>query len=66
MATALETPFVIGQQMWMAIGESENVSRPCQICNGDRAVTIILGTGEEVSVICDGCGLGFEGPRGFA
>ena len=63
--TALETPFVIGQQMWMAIGQSEQVTKPCPVCNGDRAVTIILGTGEHVTVMCDGCGLGFEGPRGY-
>ena len=63
--TALETPFVIGQQMWMAIGQSEQVTKPCPVCNGDKAVTIILGTGEHVTVMCDGCGLGFEGPRGF-
>lgn len=51
MASAFETPFVMGQQMWMAIGESEQARHPCPICNGDKAVTIILGTGEHVGVM---------------
>jgi hypothetical protein len=53
MATAFETPFTIGQAMWMAIGDAEQVTKPCPVCNGDKAVTIILGTGEHVSVLCD-------------
>lgn len=65
MSNALETPFSIGQQMWMAVGDSEQVTKPCPVCNGEKAVTIILGTGEHVSVLCDACGLGFDGPRGF-
>lgn len=65
MTSALETPFAIGQQMWMAVGNSEQTQHPCPICNGNLGVTIILGTGEHLGVLCDGCGLGFDGPRGF-
>lgn len=57
-------PFVIGQAMWAPAGVSEKVTLVCPICAGKRNVTVILGSGEQVCVPCEGCGIGYEGPRG--
>lgn len=65
MTAALETPFTIGQQMWLAVGDTENVKVTCPVCAGALGVTVTLGSGEQVGVMCDACGLGFDGPRGY-
>lgn len=61
----LEMPFAIGQVMWLPSNGAEKVRVPCPVCAGQCAVVIVLGTGEQVGVECDACGLGFEGPRGY-
>ena len=54
----------IGAAFWMPEGWSEKVILPCPACDGQLAVTVILGSGERVGVPCDGCGHGYDGPRG--
>lgn len=65
MTTAIEIPFRIGDVLWQASNGSNNVKVPCPVCNGDLAVTVILGDGERVGVPCEACGKGFNGPRGY-
>lgn len=37
---------------------------PCPVCYGNLCVVIELGSGERITVECDACGLGYDGPRG--
>ena len=54
----------IGDMIYVARAGSTQVDRPCRICNGDRRVTLILGTGEQVSLDCEYCGIGLSAPTG--
>lgn len=54
----------IGSEMYVVRAESQERSRPCPVCNGDKRVTLILGTGEHVSIDCDFCKAGWLGPTG--
>jgi hypothetical protein len=59
-------PFEFGQTVWIARAHPYAEKRvPCPICFGKRSVVLILGNGEHQPVECQGCGLGFEGPRGY-
>lgn len=55
----------IGDKVWWATCETQEININCPICFGNKKVTLILGNGENVETDCDYCGLGFEGPRGF-
>ena len=61
----MDTPFEIGKTYWMPTLRPENIQVPCPICYGNKSVSLILGNGEQVVVECEGCGLGYEGARGF-
>jgi hypothetical protein len=37
----------------------------CTICFGDKSVLVKLGDGSHVSVVCDYCGKGYDGPKGY-
>lgn len=65
MIQAIQLPFAIGDTYWRAAGESRQEEIVCPVCAGKRRITVILGDGEHVSVPCDSCGMGYEGPRGF-
>lgn len=61
----MNAPVEIGQQVFVAHAYSHaKVWAPCPVCYGKLAVTLELGNGERVSIQCDACGLGFEGPQG--
>lgn len=56
--------FNIGDKVW-TVGTEHYAKRiPCPDCQGQKAVTVILGDGSQVSVDC-GCGHGYDGPRGY-
>jgi hypothetical protein len=38
---------------------------PCPVCYGKLCAVLELGNGERVTVECEACGLGLDGPRGF-
>jgi hypothetical protein len=40
------------------------MEQPCSICNGNRSVELILGTGEHQHVACDACVRGYGEPTG--
>ena len=61
----IEVPFEIGRTYYLPNHQPEKIQVPCPVCYGKKRVEIILGNDERVSVECDGCGLGFDGPRGF-
>ena len=60
----VDTPFEFGKTYWLPVTSPTPVTMPCQACYGNRAVTVILGNGEQVSVACEACGKGFSGPMG--
>jgi hypothetical protein len=60
----LHVPFQIGQTFWLPRSFGEKKTMPCPVCAGNRRFDVILGSGERLSVPCDGCGVGFDGPRG--
>ncbi len=60
----LNPPFTVGEVWWLPSHAPNKITVPCPVCAGQRRVTLILGDGEHVSLHCDGCGIGFDGPRG--
>lgn len=54
----------VGDTIYVVRGGNTAVERPCRVCNGDKRVTLILGTGEHVSLDCDYCARGYEAPTG--
>ena len=61
----MKTPFEIGRTYYLPLTHPEQIQVTCPVCYGKKKVVIILGNDERVEVECDGCGLGYEGPRGF-
>ncbi len=64
MTATVEIPFAEGQEVWWAGNASEKVTVECPECCGTRAITMVKGNGEEVSLACGMCSLGFDPPRG--
>lgn len=60
----LSMPFQIGQSWWLPKQSAERLLVACPVCAGNRVFTVVLGTGEQLSLPCDSCGIGYEGPRG--
>ena len=61
----MELPFTVGEKKWLPGRAPWNLTIPCSVCAGQKAVTVILGSGEQLRVPCEGCGLGYDGPRGY-
>ena len=57
--------FKIGDVIWVPDCGNKQKQVTCPICFGKLRVTLILGNGENVSLPCDYCGKGYEGPRGY-
>jgi hypothetical protein len=57
-------PFAPGDVLWRVCSPVEKITLPCPVCAGNLSVDVVLGTGETLSVPCDGCGTGYDGPRG--
>lgn len=62
---SLETPFTIGATYWQVCSPHEKTAVPCPVCAGNKSIDVTLGSGEVVKVPCEGCGLGWDGPRGY-
>lgn len=60
----IETPFKLGDVMWLAQGNSRRVDLPCPVCAGQLWFTVEFASGERTKVPCTACERGFEGPRG--
>lgn len=61
----IECPVEIGGSYWIAAPTGERVAVPCPVCAGNKTVDLILGSGERVTIECEGCGKGYDGPRGY-
>ncbi len=62
--TTIQCPIEIGGVYWIATPTNEKVTLPCPVCAGNQTIDVILGSGERVTVECEGCGIGLDGPRG--
>ena len=60
----MDTPFTVGDTYYLPHDNPTQITVPCPTCYGARKVTLILGNGEQVEIQCEGCGKGYEGPRG--
>ncbi|OFX00108.1 MAG: hypothetical protein A3E78_03990 [Alphaproteobacteria bacterium RIFCSPHIGHO2_12_FULL_63_12] len=54
----------VGDTVWVARAGGVEQFRPCRVCNGDKAVTLIRGNGEHVRIGCQFCSVGLENPTG--
>ena len=61
----VHTPFNIGEVYYLPHHDATNVKVDCPVCAGQLYVTVVTGSGEQVKVSCDACGLGYDGPRGW-
>jgi hypothetical protein len=59
------TGIKVGDTVYVARAGTTEDSRPCRVCNGDKRVTLILGSGEHLSLDCDYCGHGYQYPTGL-
>ena len=58
--------FQIGDTVYVVQGcRSMPVEKTCPVCFGKMRVTVILGNGKRENVLCEYCGKGYEGPRGY-
>lgn len=64
MSDTAQSKFKVGDLVWNAHCTWLPVSQPCPICYEKREVTLILGNGDLVVLLCDYCGKGYEGPKG--
>jgi len=55
----------IGDEVWWARCGNRNITKTCPICFGKRQVTLILGNNDTLTLPCDYCRKGYEGPRGY-
>ena len=57
--------FKVGDTVWNAKCRWEQIQVVCPTCFGKKEVTLILGNDERVILPCDGCGKGYDGPKGY-
>lgn len=62
---AIETPFAIGDVLWWPRGDSRQVRVPCPVCVETRRFVVELASGERLTLPCDACDVGMQGPRGY-
>jgi hypothetical protein len=56
--------FNIGDSVWLAICDQNQVTKECPVCYGRLRVRLELGNGDMVTLPCDYCNKGFSEPRG--
>ena len=61
----MDKVYKVGDWVWYATYDSEEIKVPCPVCYGNKVVTVILGNGDEVAVECDYCGKGWQNALGY-
>lgn len=59
------TNWKVGDRPWISKAVYEEVIHDCPVCFGKKEVVLILGNDDRVTLPCDYCGKGWEGPRGY-
>lgn len=57
--------FEIGQSVWWASFEPEEEQYPCPDCGGTGRLRVLMHDDTMVSIECDTCKRGYEGPKGY-
>jgi len=57
--------YKVGDKVWWAHCGNTLVKEPCPVCYGKKQVVLVLGNDDTVTLDCDYCGKGYEGPRGY-
>lgn len=57
--------FKVDDCVYFARCGTEHKEVVCPMCSGKKTVVLILGNGDQVTLPCEGCGLGYDGPRGY-
>ena len=57
--------YEMGDKVWYAKRDVVVKTMPCPECFGQKALTVILGDGSQVSIDCAGCACGCEPPTGY-
>lgn len=57
--------YKIGDRVWYASRKTIVETVTCPDCFGQRALTVIKGDGEKVSIECAGCQSGYEPSKGY-
>ena len=57
-------PFAVGEEVWWVGSGYRKETVICPECCGTKAITMILGNGETVSLDCAMCGPGYNRPTG--
>lgn len=57
--------YKIGDTAWHACLSRVEVKETCPDCFGEKVLIVTLGNGEQVSIDCAGCYLGYGPPRGY-
>lgn len=60
----MDKVYKVGEYVWYATYDSEEIFIPCPVCYGNKVVIVVLGNGDECSVECDYCGRGWQGAQG--
>lgn len=60
----MKPKFNIGDTVWIARAGPMEKSVECPACYGQRALTVIMGNGEQVSIDCSLCSVGYEPSKG--
>jgi len=62
--SSIPIPFPLGERAWWTGNGHREEWVTCPECAGTRAVTMILGNGEQYSLHCDNCRAGYEPSAG--
>lgn len=65
MTPHIDIPFALGQVVWRASATPVERWVECPECAGTKAITMILGNGEEYSLECALCGPGYSQSSGL-
>lgn len=65
MSAQFEIPFAIGEEVWQARLQREKIRQTCSECAGTKAITLIKGNGEQVSLACENCRVAYEPSSGM-
>jgi hypothetical protein len=57
--------FNVGDKVWCVSSGTKTVPKLCPDCLGQKALTVILGDGTQVSIDCDCCEHGWQGSSGY-